>query len=654
MANLAFHLEVLRLATKQLKALKDGRAALLESNWPFAVLGAMGPDLLEHLPAGKQLVDDLDGLAKKKGSLKDLSTASQKELFQRPMMAIYALVFRRLVVPFWPLFRQVTDFLDKMDGIAQAEDGDKLKAAKDEVTTMQTTVGGLKGLTTAVDDLKDVIGQILALPPWIELTKLPWAPQGNRLFEFLRWHHTGDFARNLMKLASNDQQRAYALGYLCHVAASVTGEPFINNIAGGPYRTHWWRHRLVGNFVDTWTFGFFESAAHMSGDTPSPAYDAWKPLCSANVQDQFNVGGLAGAAAPGQVPAALAAVAAGDLGALPAQFPADLAAYLQSAVDATHAVASRPEGFGKEAFQQAYVGAFSVFWFMTSGSGPMCDNPIGAPPSSCTSAPGWVTGGGSPPSPQKSGPSTAGAVSAIVLAILAILAFLTQNYAAGVAAILGAIAALESDGDVDWDQLRCNLFWLRKELVDAENAIRDLLVTGALAYPPPGKLGTVDASGQTHPAVDKTPPSGMPLCRTHPTVTAVLGAMGGAMYPLQMDATVPPPPATGLPDLDFSSFPQAAAETPLTMDFPNPGVYPDFVVNGAGLQNGGVLVDGTYPSRNQFFGDAVSNAVAVVQNEGKDLPGYNLDADRGYGWKSWNPKAGSTPRNPPVIDVQEV
>jgi len=654
MPNIAFHYETLQKVIEGLDGAGDSSATLLKDNFRFALLGAMGSNLFEYLPASQTLLDSLEVISKNHQSITTLPPDLLEELFFRPSMAAYGLVFRTLVLPFWPVIANITDFLNQMDIVAQNEDADALKNMKQTTEDIQSQAVTLKNLGPVIQDLRDAIGQIVALPPWIQQAKAPSSPQGNRLYEFVRWHHTGDFARNLIDAADNDQQKAYALGYLVHVAASVTGEPFVNNIVGGPYRTHWWRNRLVRNFIDAWTFGFYESNAQpMKGDTPNPPYDQWKPLCSANLQDRINVGDLAGASKPDALPDAVNAVASGDLGNLPASFPKDLAEMIQKAVDASYPAALRPKGFDLDTYSQAFVGAYAVLWFMTSGAGPMCRNTIGTPPSSCSSPPNWVISGGAPPSPQQSGPSTAGTVTAILLAILALILFLTQNYAAGVGAVLGAIKAAMSGDSVDWDQLRCNLFWLRKELVDAENAIRDGLVWSGLAYPPPESLGNVDAQNQTHPVVDKTPANGIPLCRSQVT----------DIYPRQMDNSVPAP--TGLPDLNFASYPKSRpVEEPSTKDFhvpnhPSPtGLpsyhYPDFVVNGAGLQNGGIMTDGAYPSRNQFFGDAVSNALDIFKQGPKGLPNYNLDADRGYGWKTWNPQLGTKPMNPPVQDKQEV
>jgi hypothetical protein len=651
MPHVAFHAEVLKKVIEVLKTAGNPQASLLEHHFRFAAAGAMGPNLLEHLPASKKLLDSLEEVARKHQQVTSLPTDQLEELFLRPSMAAYGLLFRLLVVPFWPLFAQIHAFLDRMDSIAQSEDTDGLLGEKESAEEIQAKTQTLKNLGPTIQDLIDAIAQIIAIPPWIQQTKFPWLPQGLRLHELLRWRRTGAFARNLLSAAGNDPLKAYALGYLVHVAGSITGQPLVNNIVGGPERTHWWRHRLVRNFVDVWTFGFYQSSASLAGDQPTPPYDQWKPLGSSNFQDQVNVGNLAGPSQPGELPEAVLAIAAGDLGGLPGTIPDDLAQLLQTAVDATYPVAQRPQGFSPEAFKAAFVGAYAVLWFLTSGAGPMTRRTLGAPPSSCTSPPAWVTSGGAPPSPQKSGPSTGGVVSAILLAILAIILFLTQNYAAGVGAVIGAIVAASSGGSVDWDQLRCNLYWLRKELIDAENALREALAMTGLAYPSPDKLGVVDPQNQTHPAVDKTAPNGVPLCKTNALSSPAFSQE--STYPRQMDATIPAP--SGVPDLNFAAYPiNIPLETPAAMNFPFTDRYPNFVVDGAGLWNGGILTDGVYPSRHVFLGDAVSNAVELIQRGADGLANYNLDGDRGYGWKTWHPKAGTQPKTPPVVDVQEV
>jgi hypothetical protein len=645
MPNLAFQLKVLDQVVENLVGQGDPRGALMRDNPQFAALGALGPDLLRYRPISPELSDALaEQVQKKPPDIPDITTLSLDlllEVFLDPVGAAYALLFRFIVVPKWPVLNGLKRLLDRGDAIAQAEDSGALPGL---LLDLRNAGNQTTGLSDIPDNLVRVIGQLIAVPPWMEqTTSFPLPPADtklNRSSEFLRWHRSGAFARNLLQGASTDQQRAYALGWLCHVATAVSSEPFINNIVGGPYRTHWWRNQLVRNFVDSWTFGFFETGATMSGDNPTPPYGAWKPLCSANLQDRINIAGLAGASGD-DVPLAVKSVATGNLGDLPGLFPADLADLLAQTVIDTYGAGALPiADLSADAFGRASVGAFAAYWFMTSGSGPMCDNPLGPPYINCIEAPSWVSDG------ITSLPVNWGAI--IVKFLLEILAVVLLAFGA-IPPGLAALAALAALPIVDWDAVRCGLWWLRERMVVGADGLRDLLVTAGLAYPPPFKLGRFDRIGNTVPADDQTTPTGIPLCRTN--------ALFDVRYPRQLDprAVNPtPPPPTLPPDLNFSVYPDVDAEQPEARDLILPNLYPNFIAAGAGLQNGGMLQDGVYPSRNQFFGDAVANAVQLITNEGAGLPDYNLDADRGYGWKGWHPKSGSMPATPPVADEQDI
>ena len=651
MPNLAFHLTVLDQVTENLVAQNDSRGLVMKNNPQFAALGALGPDLLNYLPISKDLSDALNTLIlannpNQPSQISALPIPLLSELFLNPLGATYAVLLREVVVPTWPAFNSTKALLDKLDAIAQAESNIAALGALGDIQAVQNQSSSLSALPKILANLVPIVGQFAALPTWMEQTgAIPVPPadiRGNRASEFLRWHRTGAFARNLLTGATTDQQRAYALGWLCHVSASVTGEPFVNNIVGGPYRTHWWRNHLVRNFIDSWVFGFFNTSnASMSGDNPTPLYASWASVCSANLQDRINVGSLADATG-NDVPDAVKCVATGNIGGLLGSFPTDLADLLATTVNTTYAGMPLPiADLSADAFRRANIGAFAALWFMTSGSGPMCDNPIGGPPSTCTTPPSWVnTGQG--PSSQQAGVNTPGKVCAIILAIIALLEILVGDYPAGFAAIAGLLNA----PIIDWAQLRCTLFWLRKQLVDGENALRDALVTGGLAYPPPAKLGTgPDIFGNTIPVADQSVPNGIPLCRTN--------ALGGdpfrpEAYPRELDTSV-----QGAADVNFAAFPAVATEAPGTHNLIPPGQYPNIAVTGVGLSNGGLLGNGTYPSRYQLFGDAVSNALQTITNDADGLPDYNLDGDRGYGWKGWHPKAGTLPMNPPVADEQD-
>jgi hypothetical protein len=659
MPNLAFHLEVLDQVINKLVALGDARGGLMKNNIKFAALGALGPDMLRYLPISADLSTTLASLTTTTPvgqiSLTTLTVKELQELFLNPVGAIYSLVFRELVVPNWSTLNEVKAFLDKLDAIAANQTEWAAVAAQiptllQELQTIMNKATALESqLPVQVPKVAAVVGQIIGLPPWMQQTLTiptePSDPRANRLSEFLRWHNSGEFAENLLKAASTDQEKAFALGWITHVASAVTGEPFINNISGGPYRTHWWRNRFVSNFVDSWTFGFFETNAQMNGDNPTPPYASWKSLCSANLQDRINVAGLSDGSG-GDVPAAVKAMASGNLGTLPGQFPADIADLLEKVVNQTYPVASQPiAGFTAETFKEAFVGAFAVYWFMTSGSGPMGDNPISAPPGTCTTAPSWITSN-STPSPQQAGLNTGGAVCAAILAIFALVLLLFGDLPAGLAALAAALAAPV----INWDTVKCNLFWLRNTLVTAENALRDALVKGGLAYPPAAKLGTIDVNNQTHPALDSSVPTGIALTQSNAFSEAagVTVTFENIAYPRVMDNSNSLPP-----DLNFASFPKTAAtEQPRTENLIPPGKYPDFVVS-AGLQHGGLMNNSVFPSLNIFFGGAVANAVELIIHGSPKLPNYNLDADRGDGWKGWHPQPGSLPSSGTVNAVHD-
>jgi uncharacterized membrane protein YphA (DoxX/SURF4 family) len=562
MPNLGFQLEVLKQVITERAAGGDTLATSLSQNnfdnplMQFAVLGALGPDVLRYMPISSGLASFLSGLVPSATSGTALSpaqtaTAQQNattvlqgltattatpaqqamafELYFNPLGAAYSVLFSTLVVPVWPILNNITDVLDQLSTIVQNQDTIGLAEIIGQVEGLQKVQSKLAGLAGTVAVLQTLVGAIVVQGPWMEMNQpvpTPADPVADRRYEFLRWHHTGKFAQNLMSAAASQNQKAFAFGWLCHIAASVTAEPFVNNIVGGPYRTHWWRNRLASNFVDSWTFGFFEQnpLPTMAGDNPTPAYcnpqtgAGWPSICNANLQALFNVANLAGPSTADGVPDAVTAMASGDLSTLLSSFPfpAEIATLLNDTIAATYTASLSPlfpgqtlpivgidaslsplPAFTSDTFARAYIGAFAVYWFMTSGSGVVGNNPSGVPTGQ--PEPGWVASGGSP-SPQQAGLNVGGAICAAILAILALVLLLTGQLTLGLAALLAALNA----PIVNWSTVANELFWVRKTLVDQENALRDALVWSALAYPPPVLLGMVDANGNTLPVTDLT------------------------------------------------------------------------------------------------------------------------------------------------------
>ncbi len=77
-------------------------------------------------------------------------------------------------------------------------------------------------------------------------------------FDTLHYRRTGKFAKFLLdETKPGTSEHSYAIGYLSHIAGDLVGHPYVNLLTGGPYRTHPQRHKLVENFNDTWAMNHY-------------------------------------------------------------------------------------------------------------------------------------------------------------------------------------------------------------------------------------------------------------------------------------------------------------------------------------------------------------------------------------------------------------
>jgi hypothetical protein len=70
----------------------------------------------------------------------------------------------------------------------------------------------------------------------------------------LHYRRTGTFAQSLVAQASTPRQKAYAYGYASHIATDILGHAYVNQVVGAPYRLNVQRHVTVENFMDAWVF----------------------------------------------------------------------------------------------------------------------------------------------------------------------------------------------------------------------------------------------------------------------------------------------------------------------------------------------------------------------------------------------------------------
>ena len=140
MSNVGFDLEVFNKVAAAV-APPGGSA-----NKPFAALGAIGPDLYQYIPISSALSDALDGVVKQ--AIQSLTPAQisaltpppvdftpvqgnpalASEAFEKPLMAAYSIVFREIVVPFWPIFQRDTTLLNQLQTAANNQDSNALQS----------------------------------------------------------------------------------------------------------------------------------------------------------------------------------------------------------------------------------------------------------------------------------------------------------------------------------------------------------------------------------------------------------------------------------------------------------------------------------------------------------------------------------------------
>jgi hypothetical protein len=93
--------------------------------------------------------------------------------------------------------------------------------------------------------------------------------------DILHSRKTFEFAKNLWAMAGSDQERAYAIGYMTHLATDVVGHSFVNDKVGGPWRLHWQRHHIVEEQMDAAVYSREHSSDPLYFSVCSSAQHLW-------------------------------------------------------------------------------------------------------------------------------------------------------------------------------------------------------------------------------------------------------------------------------------------------------------------------------------------------------------------------------------------
>ncbi|NJC72222.1 zinc dependent phospholipase C family protein, partial [Planosporangium thailandense] len=226
-------------------------ADLLREHPNFAALGAIGPDLFFFLADFRDQI--VGGV-------------------RFPVSSVLVTVLNFVESVYSALDPYITKYEKYLGPISEdtAEELSRLTGGLSE------SVGNISGelsaiLTNALADFVTQQGDIL------EFFSLGlnhgYDEQAYFWSDMLHYRQTGAFAQALWRNAvsnESDEHKAYALGYLSHVAADTVAHAFVNQVAGGPFRVHWQRHHLVENHADAhWYLNDDDSAAPRN----TPGYD---------------------------------------------------------------------------------------------------------------------------------------------------------------------------------------------------------------------------------------------------------------------------------------------------------------------------------------------------------------------------------------------
>ncbi len=216
-------------------------------NLPYLFLGCQGPDFLFF-------------------NTKDLSPAVGSMVSTYYDVTDFIENFKREIEKLIP--QPVLDALAALD-----EATNEVITSSSTLSEIQQLFGDMQAVTDAMSaNLTEALKRFVAEFSVFELVGHPYRdgiPEGPKppgfsvsaeratgknewwWFDALHYRKTGKFAQFLLeKTEPGSPLHLYAIGYLTHVTADTVGHPYVNSISGGPYRSQAQRHKASENFQD--------------------------------------------------------------------------------------------------------------------------------------------------------------------------------------------------------------------------------------------------------------------------------------------------------------------------------------------------------------------------------------------------------------------
>lgn len=444
--------------------------------------------------------------------------------------------------------------------------------------------------------------------------------------DMLHYRRTGRFASTMWDLAgSDDDLRRYVLGYASHIGTDVIGHSFVNTIVGGPYRTHWHRHKLVENWIDAYARNFYPDSNNTLNCLNIGPKDIYRPT-----------------AISGSYYSRLLEFPNGRL-------PDPLAKLIFEAMNATFSGIDHPVFLSPTDIDTTY--RLFLMWFQRSTSigDALPPTPV-PPPGSATMALVNDYVSGFPSFPGGGGGGGGFSVFNLFAAIAAFVKWLIDVIAHTVEWLITHVTDIfllpytEALALVKW-----LLYQIQKGIWEIYDNLRFALVLGGYLFPEPRDLNKTPW-GQAFINPASVSLTGGPSANffVYPRKQENHG-LGGPMehhllYPgvLQEMAHAEPSP-----------FPFAAAnpEAFITQGFaydPNIEKLYDCIGPYGGDDRFTHFIDSNTWASAQL-GSALPFSARLISQKLRDLPNFNLDSDRGYAWKTWRARdAKNIETNNPV------
>jgi hypothetical protein len=560
-----------------------------------------------------------------------------------------------LVTAYFDVYDFIENFKRDLIGLVPQPVLDALAAFDEAANAVVTSSSTLTELQELFEDMQHIVDGLLAtlleaVKDWVsdfnlfDLVSHPYrdgVPKGPKpagfsvpaaraaatnewwWFDAMHYRKSGKLAKRLLeKTTPGSPLHLYAIGYLTHVSADTVGHPYVNSISGGPYRSHAQRHKASENYQDVFNFlavrsvdwnysklhAFYNFNFNGSIDTENDVPDPFTHLPNALatlITDALNEIYDEDALAPTPDYAKHITAAdindtyrlwyrwfksATDTGTLPPPVPYSLTAELREVWDQVVDNLDSIGDFLEEAANAAGdLGIWGIFLLL----------------------------------------------GALILAALAAAAALVD-------AVLGALTTL---GSATIRYIACLIY---EQLYNAFETFRLAVAMNGLAFPMREHLPDPRITHFANPSLpDANGNAVSSILGRLPTLRWVVpGLTHNERHLVYPPTSAEQPGVFAVPAsyLDKTSTWYAWGDIPQTA-----GIL-DELLEAAAKNDDGTLLSGIYNDK-RLLGNALALAEAMYDHvkAGGDLPDFNLDGDRGYGFLCWSQQGDPAPDFPDPV-----